>query len=801
MTLQPGTEVGTVAPLQEDDVFTLVVSGRHAIVPLGEGVSAEFVRRRKPTPPPAPPPPPPPPAPPPPSASPPPPPPPVSPPPPPPPPPSAGLGVIVGVVDTGVDLTHSEFTGRMLTGRCFGSASACPTSVQTGDDNHGHGSHVAGIVASANNGVGNTGVAPTARILPVKVLSGSGSGSTTDVANGITWAWQQGARVINMSLGGSGGTPDLQTAIRNAAPHAVLVAAAGNSGSTLPPGFPAQYATASGVVGSMLIVGSVNSANTISSFSQTPGSGGCTGTGAARRCWRDFYVVAPGENILSAYKDGLYARMTGTSMATPYVSGVAALVLGKTPSLTPAQVVDIIKRSSIDLGATGVDNTYGWGLVSPTRALQPVGGASVAVAGSTASGMTTSGYVSNAVHGGSWSGALQKSSVLRKAAVFDAYGRDFTADLTANVGSGAFSALAASDITVLAWTPQVHVSEGLYMTALLDDGEVNSVVALTQHGDRESGLHDVFMAMRINEDTTVMAGYDTATAGRLNALDVAADPDMAGLFLSASALNSPYLALTDGGTFTGAVTRIGEGLTMTIAHAWSEEEVYSDPMDAFITIDDFSMDFVAEVTNPRSAKSTVAGLQYKANDWLDLGLTTTMTRETNSLLGSMEQGALSLIAESDTVSLGLSARLDLGDGWSASAAWSAGQSTVTAAEGSLFAEVSSVTSQAYGLALSKRAVFTDEDTIGVSVSRPLHISDGEALVRASTGVSAGGQIVYAEERLKLASETPETQYEVGYSTRLSEQTTMGVSALYQQNVDGVAGEHAAGVMVRMRMEF
>src|SRR5690606_29724071 len=132
----------------------------------------------------------------------------------------------------------------------------------------------AGIVAAAANAKGNTGVAPGASLLPVKVLDAGGSGSYAAVAAGISYAAATGARVINMSLGGSSPSSTLLPPLQQAASTAVIVAAAGNSGNAYSPGYPAAYATQPGVAGSMIIVGSVNAKNKISSFSQTPGNSG-----------------------------------------------------------------------------------------------------------------------------------------------------------------------------------------------------------------------------------------------------------------------------------------------------------------------------------------------------------------------------------------------------------------------------------------------------------------------------------------------------------------------------------------------
>lgn len=709
-------------------------------------------------------------------------------------------GPIVAVIDTGVDLTHREFAGRMLTGACF-SATTCPAAVRTGDDDHNHGSHVAGIIASANDGVGNTGVAPNARILPVKVLSASGSGDMGSIARGVDFARTNRARVINMSLGGSGGSTTLLTALRAAKTNSVIVAAAGNQGNSFRPLWPAAYATDSQIIGSMLIVGSVGPTNVISRFSNTPGTGGCVSTAAGQRCWKDFFVVAPGEGILSTGKDGNYLRMSGTSMATPFVAGAAALVLGQSPYLTPAQVVDILKKSAVDLGARGVDTTYGWGLVNPTRAVSALGATRIATSGGMTLGFAGTGTIGGSNLRAPWAAPVLRSHAVRNAVMFDEYGRDFQANLDQRTGSAGFSAFAAAAQVPASWEAQSFATEGASLQAIVSDQELNSVAALTLGRDTQEGYSHFIAVARIVEDLDIAMGHRAPVAGVFNALDLAAGPAQDQMFLSAAALNSPYTSLAEGGTFGGVMWRSGQDWNFSAAYTAS-----GNPDDALT----WGQTALAETANaadpiaaarPRSATAFTAGAAYRADDAFTLGATLAVTDEQNGFLGSEETGAWALTADARTTSLGLQARLGLGDGWSATAAWSIGQSEVTPEAHGLMSEFSAVTSQSYGVALTKQGVFGTGDSVGFSVSRPLHVTDGHATVSASTGVTEARQIVYTRERIDLASSAPETQFEAGYAAPLSDTTRVSISALYQGNADGIEGKSSIGAVMRLRMEF
>jgi subtilisin family serine protease len=252
-----------------------------------------------------------------------------------------GQGIVVAVVDTGVDYTHSDLNDNMWvnTREVAGNGidddgNGYVDDVRgwdfVGNDNdprdgNGHGTHVAGTIAGENNGTGVTGVAYNARIMAVKVLSDSGSGSNSSVANGIRYAANNGARVINLSLGG-GYSSDIYSAIQYATGRgSIVVMASGNEGASQP-GYPAFHATEYG-----LSIGAVDSTSRIASFSNR------AGTNSAMR-----HVMAPGVNVYSTVPNNGYASYNGTSMATPHAAGVVALMLSANGGLTHTQVRDMV---------------------------------------------------------------------------------------------------------------------------------------------------------------------------------------------------------------------------------------------------------------------------------------------------------------------------------------------------------------------------------------------------------------------------------------------------------------------------
>ena len=258
---------------------------------------------------------------------------------------TTGKGVTVAVVDSGSG-PHPDLAESLLPGRSFFGSVEAPDGNDI--DTSGHGSHVAGIIAAAaNNGIGGSGVAPNAKILPIKVLDQAGQGDARDVAAGVRFAADNGAKVINLSLGGATESSSLTQAIQYANDKgALVIAAAGNGGATDKPKWPASLDLT-------IAVTAIDSANNVTSFDQ-------------RGDYID--IAAPGANILSTAK-GDYVALSGTSMAAGFVAGAAALLFAAEPRVSNAQVRDILLRTATDIGDPGRDVTFGAGLINMVAAL------------------------------------------------------------------------------------------------------------------------------------------------------------------------------------------------------------------------------------------------------------------------------------------------------------------------------------------------------------------------------------------------------------------------------------------------
>ena len=262
---------------------------------------------------------------------------------------TSGAGIKVGIIDTGIELAHPDLAANIK-----GGYNAIDPAKSANDDN-GHGTHVAGIVAAADNAIGVVGVGPAIDLYAIKVLSRTGSGYLSDVIEGLQWAVANGMRVVNMSLGSSSGNQSFADAVIAAkAAGLVMVAASGNSGGVV--SYPAAYPE-------VIAVSATDSNNLLASFSSRG---------------PEVDLAAPGVSIYSSYKGKTYKTLSGTSMASPHVAGAVALLLSVpakcdldlSGSCSPDEAQARLEATAIDLGLLGKDSLYGSGLLNVWNLLQ-----------------------------------------------------------------------------------------------------------------------------------------------------------------------------------------------------------------------------------------------------------------------------------------------------------------------------------------------------------------------------------------------------------------------------------------------
>lgn len=264
-----------------------------------------------------------------------------------------GEGVKIAVLDTGCDLDHPDLVDNLLPGKNFVDESKPP------EDKQQHGSHVTGTICAQNNDIGMVGVAPKAKVIPIKVLDDFGDGHLTTVAKGIYYAIEQGADIISMSLGSPMPVEIVRKAIIAAAAKGIpTFVAAGNAGNTKDVFFPAAYPET-------IAIGSINEHFRRSKFSNTG---------------RNLDFMAPGDKIFSTVPDNWYAILSGTSMACPFAVGVAALLLSYVRDnkinmslKTVNDYKNIFKQHTIPITDENLKTNkfyQGFGIIDPKKILQ-----------------------------------------------------------------------------------------------------------------------------------------------------------------------------------------------------------------------------------------------------------------------------------------------------------------------------------------------------------------------------------------------------------------------------------------------
>lgn len=254
---------------------------------------------------------------------------------------SRGRNVKVAVLDSGIDLNHPDLKENIK-----GGVNAL-NPLRRADDDNGHGTHVAGTIAAADNGTGVVGVAPSAHIYSVKIIDRNGEGKLSDIIGGLDWCLRNKMQVANLSVGTSAQSMGLRQAVRRATNAGIiLVAAAGNDGRANSVDYPAALPE-------VIAVGSIDENNRLSSFSSRG---------------PEVTAVAPGSSVYSTAMGGTYKRLSGTSMATPHVSGLVSLALQMNGRLNTEQVMGMLRKSCESLPYLSTED-QGYGLVNAQRML------------------------------------------------------------------------------------------------------------------------------------------------------------------------------------------------------------------------------------------------------------------------------------------------------------------------------------------------------------------------------------------------------------------------------------------------
>lgn len=671
---------------------------------------------------------------------------------------ATGAGVTVAVIDSGVNSQHPDLKGRVLPGYNALNGKAFTPSAR---DEIGHGTHVAGIIAAGANGFGALGVAPRATILPVSIAEWDGTVDTAALGRGLRWAADR-APIINASLAG----PKIaEGAVRYAVDKGALLVAAAANYDGANPLYPARYAKEAWAKRRIIVVGAVDKYGNLWSDSNRAGD------------TRQFFVVAPGVSISSTEGSG-YAIRTGTSQATPVVSGVAALIKSYWPKLKAEEIASIIFRTATDLGKPGVDEVYGWGMVNAERALRPVGAVKLSSQGGQQARLGALGLKAPAAAGV----ALKRQSL--SAIAHDEFARGFQYDLSGAVTTEASPVLmsALHDAGRQSGVVEQVLSDGSRYTAVVHQPTRlhASAGADTPSGASLGGFSWVMRTAQGTEWAVGAQGFAHDFFGAASEL-APTRGDTAGI--------NPMFQLVPGHSHLGYAAGIGEGWklkTGVLTTALSDRfgDIQNEPT--------------------RTLKSSLMlGSLTKTIDSAAVSLSVGQLAETDALLGSRNGEGLRIEGSPNTRFAALEGAWQMSRNWAAYANFTV---ALTAAHrnsaNSLIAGNTALRADAYTLGLVRADAWKKGDRVGLQVSQPLRFNQGGMDFALPQAEDEAGTVQFGEQRASLTPAGRELRAQVQYDAPVSKHSRIsGVMMLRNQPGHDASAPADLGVGLRWSAAF
>ena len=668
------------------------------------------------------------------------------------------MGVKIGFVDTGLNPALSDFIGRI------DPASRDVAGDRPMGDSWGHGTAVASIAAGAKDDSGMQGVAFNATIIMMRAdepgsCPNNCSFKSGDVAEGIDAARQAGARVINLSIGGSEASSAIKDAVRRATNAGLIVViGAGNDGSANPTGLARELAAIA--PGQVIIVGALGVGDLpnvkydqMVSYSNRAGSN------------INSFLAAPGFLVRVAYGEGSYDIVSGTSFAAPVVAGAVALIAQAFPSLTAQQIVSLLYITADDLGTAGADAVFGYGRINIGRAFQPVGTTKLA---GTSIGVST---IENGTVPAAAGDAMDKGSF--GAVILDEYARAFKINLAATLQHAEGQ------------RPLEQALGGGTRTSESDIGPI--AVAMTVYDTRQSRQQFAFSPLSIGP-------ADAESARLLAALAVAKLGNHGSLALGLrSGLNELHRRLT------GTVPRAFM-ITSDVAYGSGFNARSAASIALRQDVGRFAVTFAAETgaaqnkvrdrTTAQYNLSTVVLERRFANG--RLAIAASRLSEDRTVLGGQfgaafgEPGATTHFFDANAAQV-------LGDNWLVTGNWRRGWTSFTAG---------SFVTSAYSLDLAKSGVFGSADYLLFRISQPLRVGKGGFVMSLPSSYDYPSQAAsYSQNRFSLSPSAREIAAEAGYTSTLGK-GTMGANLfarVHPGHVSKASPDVGGAVRFRLRM--
>jgi len=646
--------------------------------------------------------------------------------------------VVVAILDGKADVGHVDLKGRISVLTVYSGSYRTPDT---------HGTHVSGIVGAARNNAGIVGVNPYATLLSIPVFDTKGWVATDLGKKALDAAKNAGARVVNMSYGPTAAGDVFLTGelalFKAYNSSMVLVRAAGNNGANAIS--EAYTGNASVDLSGLLIVGSVGANNTISTFSNRP-SNACIGACGllGENAMKNFWLVAPGENILSDLPKNTIGYMSGTSMAAPHVAGAASLVyqyaLAGNTNLSPGDVAEILKCTAKDLGVPGVDSVYGWGLLDVQAALEPCGIISLATGNTVGSGVVAA--AASAITTSSLMGSRAMENALSGMMVLDEYKRAFVVEQPKLSPS-------LSSVFSTNFVQELSGQVGASTTEVYRDGQ--NVVSLTSQSDF---THGGFRTMSVDRGGFHYDAGLGAAASYYMAIESAAAEKpfsraMAEHFFTGS---SDAAIPLNQSMFFGSDWKTASRLTLSALHLRTAPSAFESVPD-----------HVAAVMwdQQRTSSLTKLGVRYELSDSLSAGLSYGLLQEQGQLLGMQAGGAFSMgdgLTHIGTANL----NAEISPTTSLSILAEQSRTSGNADHGTIFSIAEAWSGSKYGISLSQSEVFGMPGVFRLTLVRPWKIDQGSLGIHLPVGRELDGTVNYDNRIVSMAQDHTPWEMRLGY---------------------------------------
>ncbi len=746
----------------------------------------------------------------------------------------AGTGILFADIDTGVipqwdgfkgtyntaiartaNNINTKLSASCLNGRCttFGKdptfTDGGPLSDGPGGGNNlfpydkdGHGTFTTSEIVGGVQGAGLYSIAPAGKLIEVQVL-GLNGGTFADVAAGIKYAANSGAKFLNLSLGPHGGTPlqqeqsyeALAPAVNYAASKGCIIVFAGGNDSVNFAGGNNVRGFTNLALSHLLLAGSTDASENLSFFSNTPGGGHFISTTGAIVPYQNLWVMADGEDIWGAsiFSDPVngYAYIqqdSGTSMSAPQVTGIAGLLAARWPVLIKkGTLATLIKTTATDIGGAGIDAVYGRGFLNAAAAFSSVGLLSVPSSGGApvllVGGLSTSPALGN---------LSSVSRVLSNASYYDSYDRDFPANLGAPIKTK------ASSVPLSGATIRVTGQDGAGTRSFnqTSDGGWASFTGAPQSGlphpdtptatplaqdPANTAPAPWMMAIQQANGTYVGAGQGPDAALSFN--DARWGAGKTAFANSRDSMGGALLGLTDTATYSSVGFDQGKDKHISLA-------IMSTAAD----------DFTSSVGQQASAYGAAIGYTTKPSENWTLSWTGSYLGESDMLLGSPASGYLSL-GQASTVSFGVGANVNLGHGYNIGFDTVAATTSPSSNSQSVIAGTSRLVSAGASAVITKENLTGRDDTLGVFAKKPLRVYGGSADVDVPRGEDANGNPTIYKERVGLAPSGNETDIGFDYTRPLGFGVMSSVSMTYRDDADNIAGARDGAAMAHVNLRF